>query len=222
MRNPRPARSAGPDRSAPAPLRSTCPTPSPSPIARLRLRRGAVSRRLFLDRSRTASAGPPRLVATRSLGPLRRGTGSDLRSGDRSPVHTSDPTTGPRDPPADPGLPEPAASGKLPSRSVSVSGDREISSGVQPSGTRASRKVFPRSSPSTGRSTAGDPVVPRPDRLSTGPSTDPSTRERDRVHDADRPGHDDRARRPGATAGSRNGCGRVSGRAASMSAIASG
>lgn len=62
---------------------------------------------------------------------------------------------------------EPAASRRSPSGSVSVSGDKESSSGVRPAGTRGFPQLFLESPVSTSRSTAGDPVVPRTERLST-------------------------------------------------------
>ena len=134
-RNPRPTRSAGADRSVPAPSRSTCPTSETLPIARLRLRlRSGIRREVRRSLAPSTPRNPSPVPETRLPATVSRG---------------------------------PAASWRLPSRSVSVSGDKESSSGVRPAGTRGFPQLFRQSPVSTGRSTAGDRVVPRTDRLST-------------------------------------------------------
>jgi len=83
-------RSAGPDRSGPAPTRSSLLAVRRSRLLRSSSYGERSPRRPGPDRSGPASAGLPRLALPRLLKTARRAASSDVRPGDCSPVHTSE------------------------------------------------------------------------------------------------------------------------------------
>jgi len=151
------SRSSGPDRSSPAPSRSVALSTSPRSLE-TRLHRTAPPRRALIAQDMSSWDGCPwcDLAIARPSTPRNP-----------PPLLENPPLTV-----VSHGLP---ASRKFPSESVPVPGDKEMSSGLAATPTRAFPQGFPRLFRSTGQSTAGPRLSPENHALSTASSTGAST-----------------------------------------------